>query len=59
MNVNRVRVSDSDHSTSHSFSDQSSEGGVEEITASQAENRKDTDISHDTAAVDGEEDSDD
>ena len=59
MNVNRAHVSDSDHSASHSFSDQSSEGGVEEITASQAENGKDTNISQDIEAVDGGEDSDD
>ena len=59
MNVNRAHVSDSDHSASHSFSDQSSEGGVEEITARQAENGTDTNISHDIEAVDDKEDNDD
>jgi hypothetical protein len=59
MNVNRVLVSDSDHSTSHSFSDQSSEGSVEVITASQAENETDANIPHDVKAADDGEDNDD
>jgi hypothetical protein len=59
MNVNRVLVSDSDHSTSHSFSDQSSEGSVEVITVSQAENWTDTNIPHDIEVADDGEDNDD
>ena len=59
MNVNRVLVSDSDHSASHSFLDQSSEGSVEVITVSQAENWTDTNIPHDIEVADDGEDNDD